>query len=579
MMSKRKSSGAKTDPANRPATAQAKRQEPKAAESPAASPSILRHAPSEAAVRETIESIVIAFVLAFLFRTFEAEAFVIPTGSMAPTLMGRHKDVECPKCHYRYQVSASEEVDPRSGEEKGREHQVEGSTCPMCRYANGRHFQDPSFMGDRILVSKFNFEMGSPERWDVVVFKYPGDATTNYIKRLIGLPGENIRITHGDIFVQHETDGPFQIARKPPHKLLAMLQPVYDNDYLLPELTALGWPLRWQERAAGTPQWTLADEGRRFQTDGAAAGESWLRYRHLVPSYEQWQALERGRIPPPDQGPRPQLISDFTAYNTGRNNGNDWDRNLSYGSVPEPERVHWVGDLALECTLESRSETGQVVLELVKGGRRFQCRIDLATGRAAFSITGQDHFRPTALTAVVSRGKHQIRFSNIDRQLLLWVDNKLAAFDGPTAYELEDTRPTEADLSPAGIASQRAAVHISHVRIFRDLYYIADREGQWRRDFDEPVSESTLSDPAKWHVFDRMNHVDFPLGTDQFFVLGDNSARSKDSRLWGAEYFVKRELLIGEAMFIYWPHSWHKIPGTPIPFPYFPNFQRMGLVR
>src|SRR3978361_487458 len=61
------------------------------------------------AIRETVESIVIAFVLAFLFRTFEAEAFVIPTGSMAPTLMGRHKDVVCPKCGYRYEVSASEE--------------------------------------------------------------------------------------------------------------------------------------------------------------------------------------------------------------------------------------------------------------------------------------------------------------------------------------------------------------------------------------------------------------------------------------------------------------------------------------
>src|SRR6187200_609412 len=61
------------------------------------------------AIRETVESIVIAFVLAFLFRTFEAEAFVIPTGSMAPTLMGRHKDVDCPKCGYRYEVNASEE--------------------------------------------------------------------------------------------------------------------------------------------------------------------------------------------------------------------------------------------------------------------------------------------------------------------------------------------------------------------------------------------------------------------------------------------------------------------------------------
>src|SRR5689334_2661262 len=43
--------------------------------------------------RETVESIVVAFVLAFLFRTFEAEAFVIPTGSMAPTLYGQHRDV------------------------------------------------------------------------------------------------------------------------------------------------------------------------------------------------------------------------------------------------------------------------------------------------------------------------------------------------------------------------------------------------------------------------------------------------------------------------------------------------------
>ena len=58
-------------------------------------------------MRETIESVVIAFVLAFLFRTFEAEAFVIPTGSMAPTLQGRHKDVDCPKCGYRYRTSSS----------------------------------------------------------------------------------------------------------------------------------------------------------------------------------------------------------------------------------------------------------------------------------------------------------------------------------------------------------------------------------------------------------------------------------------------------------------------------------------
>ena len=45
--------------------------------------------PKREGLRDTVESIVFALILAFLFRTFEAEAFVIPTGSMAPTLYGR----------------------------------------------------------------------------------------------------------------------------------------------------------------------------------------------------------------------------------------------------------------------------------------------------------------------------------------------------------------------------------------------------------------------------------------------------------------------------------------------------------
>lgn len=43
---------------------------------------------SEGGIKETIESILVAFILAFIFRAFVMEAFVIPTGSMAPTLLG-----------------------------------------------------------------------------------------------------------------------------------------------------------------------------------------------------------------------------------------------------------------------------------------------------------------------------------------------------------------------------------------------------------------------------------------------------------------------------------------------------------
>src|SRR5262245_15435056 len=61
--------------------------------------------------RETVESIVVAVILAFLFRGFVAEAFVIPTGSMAPTLQGRHMDVICSECGHQYRTGASVEND------------------------------------------------------------------------------------------------------------------------------------------------------------------------------------------------------------------------------------------------------------------------------------------------------------------------------------------------------------------------------------------------------------------------------------------------------------------------------------
>ena len=130
------------------------------------------------AVRETIESVVIALVLAFLFRSFEAEAFVIPTGSMADTLKGRHKDVVCQQCGYEHQVGDSEHPgDPTP---------VTGGICPLCRYPNQYDLQNrdySSFTGDRILVSKFIYDFHEPDRWDVIVFKFPENAKQNYIDR------------------------------------------------------------------------------------------------------------------------------------------------------------------------------------------------------------------------------------------------------------------------------------------------------------------------------------------------------------------------------------------------------------
>ncbi len=547
-------------------------------------------------IRETVESIVIAFILAFLFRTFEAEAFVIPTGSMAPTLLGRHKDMECPECGFFYEASASQEVDAVTNKLTG--DATVGGTCPMCRFPmeigpdnpQGRSYK--SYSGDRILVEKFPYQFRDPERFEVSVFKFPGGAKTNYIKRICGLPNETIRIEHGDLFVKHKSETSFAIARKEdPKKLLAVLQPVYDTNYLSPALFQSGWPQRWIN-AVGTPgAWTTTDQ-KTYQIDGKSAGQAWLRYQHVVPSHDDWDSLRQGAAPA--AFPPPQLISDFTAYNTKRS------VNAQFAFQPSGRGVHWVGDLATQFDLKIESEAGELVFELVEGGRQFQCAIDVATGVASLSISGDSSLAaPTAETKLQGPGRYQVRFANVDDQLRLWIDGREIQFDSPTTYQpLGNFVPTEADLLPAGIASRGVQMEIRRIRLSRDLYYIAfssdvDAYAQPMADYDLirtfgrlPTARDLdlfLSNSELWSVFNDFRSVEFELDEGEFLALGDNSGESKDSRLWAVEdqvgHEVPRDLLIGKALFVYWPHSEDRIPGTQIPFPFFPNFKRMKVIR
>lgn len=95
--------------------------------------------------REAIETVVWALVLALVLRTFVIQAFWIPSGSMIPTL-------------------------------------------------------DP---GDRVLVIKFWYHLPTikPKRGQIIVFKYPVDPTRDFVKRVIGTPGDKVEITDGKVFV------------------------------------------------------------------------------------------------------------------------------------------------------------------------------------------------------------------------------------------------------------------------------------------------------------------------------------------------------------------------------------------
>jgi signal peptidase I len=60
----------------------------------------------------------------------------------------------------------------------------------------------PTFKnGDYLIVDKISYELGTPGRDDVVVFRYPGDTTKFFIKRIIGLPGETVDIKGNDVTI------------------------------------------------------------------------------------------------------------------------------------------------------------------------------------------------------------------------------------------------------------------------------------------------------------------------------------------------------------------------------------------
>src|SRR5947209_18571954 len=126
---------------------------------------------AEGNVKETIESILVAFILAFVFRAFVVEAFVIPTGSMGPTLMGAHMRFDCPDCGYHFAVNfPTKEGDgtdiPASA------WRQQGIACPNCGYIvppdTTKTGPTTVYFGDRILVLKYRYLFRDPKRWDVV---------------------------------------------------------------------------------------------------------------------------------------------------------------------------------------------------------------------------------------------------------------------------------------------------------------------------------------------------------------------------------------------------------------------------
>jgi signal peptidase I len=487
--------------------------------------------------RDTIEGILGALVLVLIIRHFVFEVFKIPTGSMAPTLLGEHRDLKCPNCGLEFPVDR---------------HLGTGEAvaiCPNCGYEFPpsevrRTFCTcfpswPPFLfgrGDnRVIVDKFLWDysgdalaglfyrgglhraLSAPKRWGVIVFRCPvadvqckacGVLSTgvrvsegakcpvcgsthveilnrkDFIKRLIGLPGETVRIRHGDIFV----DG--RLAIRPPDVQNAQWQLVCDSA-----------DVPKQPVASAPPLW-VAEEGA-VRTDGAA-----LR---LTPGAGGKAEARYGRP-----------INDVSSYS-------GYDSFRPYYAVGE---IKW----DVEVTLDRAG-----VLRLAIDEDELHCvgavRFGGGAAKTSLRVSGHGVTWVESEIAAEPGRPHRVAFSNASDRLELAVDDETVL---SCAHPMpENDRPVS---SSAALSVDSAQAQFNRVRLYRSIYY-RPPDG----------SGSYPTDTSGRHVMTPFSLVapdGYRIPEGQYLMLGDNQPDSWDSRYWGA---VPQRDLIGQAVVLWWP--------------------------
>ncbi len=436
-------------------------------------------------IRENVQWIAISIIIALGIRYFIMEAFKIPTGSMAPTLVGVHKHVECPNCGWNFT----------------RDHHSSKATCPNCLFQTSV-YRNKSRGGNRIFVSKLTYNFREPERWDVIVFKYPlvdvrckdcgyvmfdkisaegmkcekcGSTRLkykrkNYIKRLVGLSGEEIQIKGGDIFINGK------VATKPKKTQEDLWVPVYNSTYPPKEVVAPSWNF-------DVEYWENDKKSLFLDLSQAGGKTSFASFaRRLLDSY---------------------------AYN-----------NLTGANV--------VGDLRLKMSLTVQKGSGNICLVLERDQDVFQACIPVQglLGEKCTLKRSQETLAQTDAYLIPGH-RHEVDFYHVDGTLRLMLDGKQVL-----SYDDNSDDPSYGkQLSQSGIkiGGKDVACRFEEIEIFRDIYYSSNlTAGRW-----------AISAPLR-------------IGGNEYFVLGDNSMNSKDSRVW--KFFHETDI-VGKAFFIFWPLS------------------------
>ncbi len=555
-----------------------------------------RPAPHQTSIKETLTSLIIAFALAFVFRGFVVEAFVIPTGSMAPTLLGAHMRFQNPDSGYNWAVAPwayndADHMDPKPFQGNDQEGYQVIVHDPLTKQALTRTRVERR-AGDRIFVFKYLYSIFDPQRFDVVVFKNPLNPNENFIKRLIGLPGEQVALIDGDVYSRPADarapdattwDQPgWTIQRKPERVQRAVWQTVFDTAFTPP----------------GTfrPPWVPAGQG--WKIEGSPI------YTH--------DGADRSSLVWDDAG---WPITDRYAYNEfPRAPEGDWlegfqpDMHATGGlPVPYMTAVYPVSDLRLSMALTPSEAPTDFAATITTRQHTFTAKYTPSTTSKPAKIslvmtpeggTPQElGSRELDIDPFAAGHPTNFEFWHADQRLQIWIDQTLvlsADYDWTPAERVRHSFGQSIAQLLSREGRGRSSV-FSDASIYRGPRVRLDfgpgsfelRRLALDRDlFYQPHQRPpTIDPPAGSHpAFTKV------LNADQFFCCGDNSPESYDCRLWdrvdpwvaaqvdATPGVVPRDLLIGKAFVVYFPAvERRQIPRLNLSIPV-PDFGRMRFI-
>ncbi len=418
----------------------------------------------------------------------------VVSGSMGEILPGPHWQLVCRQCGFGFRCGTDSPT-------------ADYAACPNCGCYENELKPAEIKPGRRVLIDRVSLQVRSPRRWEVVVVRLGQDPPRLAVKRVVGLPGEHVRIHRGDIYIDQ------RIVRKSLSEHRRMLLPVHDGRYRPPNECLL--PARWRPDVRPS-DWQVKPGRFLFaptvalnhqESTSVGTGPNgprrveWLVYHH-------WSGL-----PPPTERTLDTPVRDNDAYNSGLSR-----RLLDVTDLALTARVRlWgTGQLAVLAHdgrqwLEIQWHPKSRRLSLLEGGK------PVAEGVAPDGVEG----RQILLETMLCDGQVQLALDG--QQVLAYM---YAAHDLPL-------RPTSRPLAMGAVGLR---VEISELRVWRDVYY-----------------NHPFGDPDDWSL-------ERPLGPDEYLLLGDNSPISIDGRHSAPDGRLPRRAIVGRVLPV-------PVPSYPTSYP------------